>query len=94
MRLPKNEMERYYEERIIEAEGQSTTATELYDDYCTWCKEQGSSPMSQIPFGKQMSQRNIKKAKIAGRIRYKGISLAHPRQEDKGSVKIGKTNVA
>ena len=41
-----------------------------------------------------MSQRNIKKAKIAGRIRYKGISLKSPRQAGKESVKIGKTNVA
>jgi len=75
VRLPKNEMDQYYEDRIMEAEGQSTTATELYDDYCTWCIEQGSNPMSQIPFGKQLSQRKIKKAKIAGRIRYKGIKL-------------------
>lgn len=94
VRLPKNEMERYYEDRIIEAEGQSTTATELYDDYCAWCKQQGSSPMSQIPFGKQMSQRNIKKAKIAGRIRYKGISLRAPLEMGKDTVKIGKTSVA
>ncbi len=73
--LPKNEMDRYYDERIERAEGQSTTATQLYDDYCEWCRNQGSSPMSQIPFGKQLSQMDVKKAKIAGRIRYKGIRL-------------------
>lgn len=73
--LPKNEMDRYVEDRIEHAEGQSTTATQLYDDYCEWCEEQDSMPMSQIPFGKQLSQLKIKKAKIAGRIRYKGIKL-------------------
>ena len=95
VKLPKNEMERYYEERIIEAEGQSTTATQLYDDYCAWCEQQGSNPMSQIPFGKQMSQRNIKKAKIAGRIRYKGICLKEaPEQPKPEKAKIGKVKVA
>jgi len=84
VRLPKNEMDRYYEDRIVEAEGQSTTATELYDDYCAWCIEQSSNPMSQIPFGKKLSQRKIKKAKIAGRIRYKGIKLKHGAFDAKG----------
>ena len=73
--LPKNEMDRYYEERIEIAEGESTTATQLYDDYCEWCDDQGSNPMSQIPFGKHLSKMEIQKAKIAGRIRYKGIQL-------------------
>lgn len=73
--LPKNEMDRYYDERIERVEGESTSATQLYDDYCEWCKNQGSNPMSHIPFGKQMSQMDINKAKIAGRIRYKGIRL-------------------
>lgn len=73
--LPKNEMDRFYDERIERVEGESTTATQLYDDYCEWCENQGSNPMSQIPFGKQLSQMDINKAKIAGRIRYKGIRL-------------------
>lgn len=92
VKLPKNEMDRYYEDRIIEDEGQSTTATELYDDYCAWCEDQGSNPMSQIPFGKQMSQRNIQKAKIAGRIRYKGIRLRV--EKDQKGIRIGATRVA
>ncbi|GJM01720.1 MAG: hypothetical protein DHS20C08_02210 [Rhodomicrobium sp.] len=79
--LPKNEMDRFYDERIERVEGESTTATQLYDDYCEWCKNQGSNPMSQIPFGKQLSQMDINKAKIAGRIRYKGIRL-RPRNSD------------
>lgn len=90
--LPKNEMDRYYEERIEKAEGQSTTATQLYDDYCIWCEEQNSSPMSQIPFGKQLSKMEIKKAKIAGRIRYKGIKLKYKSKEGRG--KIGAVRVA
>ncbi len=95
VKLPKNEMDRYYEARIIEDEGQSTTATELYDDYCAWCAEQNSSPMSQIPFGKQMSQRNIKKAKIAGRIRYKGICIRPNTESGKeNETRIGGTRVA
>lgn len=84
--LPKNEMDRYYDERIERAEGQSTTATQLYDDYCEWCRNQGSSPMSQIPFGKQLSQMDMKKAKIAGRIRYKGIRLRAT--GDKANVRV------
>lgn len=95
VRLPKNELERYYEERIREAEGQSTTATALYDDYCAWCEQQNSSPMSQIPFGKQLSQRKIKKAKIAGRIRYKGICLREKgEQTNQAKTKIGDVKVA
>ena len=82
VRLPKNEMDRYYEERIERADGQTTPASNLYDDYCEWCEEQGSSPMSQIPFGKQLSKMDIKKAKIAGRIRYKGIKLKYKKAKD------------
>ncbi len=93
VKLPKNEMDRYYEERIEKAEGQSTTATELYDDYCEWCEEQSSSPMSQIPFGKQLSKREIKKAKIAGRIRYKGIKLKYKKAKG-GNKKVGAVRVA
>lgn len=91
--LPKNEMDRYYEERIEKAEGQSTTATQLYDDYCEWCEEQNSSPMSQIPFGKQLSKMEIKKAKIAGRIRYKGIKLKYKKAKE-GRNKVGAVRVA
>jgi len=91
--LPKNEMDRYYEERIEKAEGQSTTATQLYDDYCEWCEEQSSSPMSQIPFGKQLSKMEIKKAKIAGRIRYKGIKLKYKKAKE-GRNKVGAVRVA
>lgn len=95
VRLPKNEMDRFYDARIMEAEGQSVTATELYDDYCAWSEAQGSNPMSQIPFGKQLSQRKIQKAKIAGRIRYKGIKLQEKisKLSDKAT-KIGVVRVA
>ena len=86
-------MDRYYEERIEKAEGQSTTATQLYDDYCEWCEEQSSSPMSQIPFGKQLSKMEIKKAKIAGRIRYKGIKLKYKKAKE-GRNKVGAVRVA
>ena len=92
VKLPKNEMDRYYEERIERADGQTTPASNLYDDYCEWCEEQGSSPMSQIPFGKQLSKMDIKKAKIAGRIRYKGIKLKYKKAKEahkkEGAVRV------
>ena len=85
-------MDRYYEERIERADGQTTPASNLYDDYCEWCEEQGSSPMSQIPFGKQLSKMDIKKAKIAGRIRYKGIKLKYKKAKEahkkEGAVRV------
>lgn len=73
--LPKNELELFFDDRIEYAEGSSTTATDLYEDYCDWCEREGSNPMALTPFGRQFSKFSIKKAKIAGRIRYIGIRL-------------------
>ena len=73
--LPKSDLERYYAARVEKAEGNSVTATALYENYCNWCEVNDREPMALPVFGRQFSELGIQKAKIGGRIRYIGISL-------------------
>jgi len=81
---PQTDVERFYNERIENAEGTSLTATALYEDYCTWCEENKKEPMALPTFGRQFGELGVQKAKIAGRIRYIGIKLnsGHADEED------------
>jgi hypothetical protein len=82
---PETDVERFHKERIDTAEGNSLTATELYEDYCAWCEEQQKEPLALPTFGREFGDLGVQKAKIAGRVRYIGIGLksglAH--EEDK-----------
>lgn len=72
---PDDDIERYFKDRIETAEGVSLTATELYEDYCEWCASKDKEPLAMPTFGREVSEMNLTKAKIAGRIRYIGIAL-------------------
>ncbi len=73
---PETDVERFRKESVDTAEGSSLTATELYEDYCAWCEDQTKEPLALPTFGREFGELNgIKKAKIAGRVRYIGIKL-------------------
>lgn len=78
---PENDVERFHKERIESEEGSSLTATTLYEDYCAWCEEQEKEPLALPTFGREFGElKTVKKAKIAGRVRYIGLKL----KDDKG----------
>jgi hypothetical protein len=72
---PETDVERFYKERIESTEGSSLTATTLYEDYCAWCEEQQKEPLALPTFGREFGDLGVQKAKVAGRVRYIGISL-------------------
>jgi hypothetical protein len=82
---PENDVERFRKERIETTEGSSLTATALYEDYCAWCEDHQKEPLALPTFGREFGELGIQKAKIAGRVRYIGVSLKTPEpiEEDK-----------
>jgi len=72
---PETDVERFYKERIDTTDGSSLTATTLYEDYCAWCEEQDKEPLALPTFGREFGELGVQKAKIAGRVRYIGVSL-------------------
>ena len=82
---PVSDVERFNKERIEAAEGSTVTATELYEDYCTWCEQLNKEPLALPTFGREFSELGIVKQRIGGRIRYLGIrvSKANEGEEDK-----------
>lgn len=82
---PENDVERFRKERIETTEGSSLTATALYEDYCAWCEDHQKEPLALPTFGREFGELGIQKAKIAGRVRYIGVSLRAPEpvEEDK-----------
>ncbi|MGF1650603.1 MAG: hypothetical protein ACFCUN_09135 [Hyphomicrobiaceae bacterium] len=82
--VPESDVERFQKERIEAQDGSSLTATELYEDYCAWCDDQSKEPLALPTFGREFAELGIQKAKIAGRVRYIGISL---RSSDAAGVK-------
>jgi hypothetical protein len=75
LQAPETDVERFYKERIDANEGNSLTATTLYEDYCAWCEEQQKEPLALPTFGREFGELGVQKAKIAGRVRYIGIGL-------------------
>jgi hypothetical protein len=75
LQAPETDVERFYKERIDATEGNSLTATTLYEDYCAWCEEQQKEPLALPTFGREFGELGVQKAKIAGRVRYIGIGL-------------------
>ncbi|MGE3708492.1 MAG: hypothetical protein AB7G35_02380 [Hyphomicrobiaceae bacterium] len=72
---PENDVQLFYKERIETQDGSSLTATALYEDYCEWCEEHKKEPLALPTFGREFGDLGVQKSKIAGRIRYIGISL-------------------
>lgn len=76
MVAPESDVERFHKEKVETAEGATITATELYDSYCQWCEEQDKEPLALPTFSREFGElKGIKKAKIAGRVRYIGIAV-------------------
>jgi hypothetical protein len=73
---PESDVERFHKEKVEAEEGATITATELYDNYCSWCEEQDKEPLALPTFSREFGElKGIKKAKIAGRVRYIGIAV-------------------
>lgn len=79
--VPETDLERFYKERLEAAEGETVTATALYEDYCSWCEELNKEAMALPTFGRQFGElkgykdSKVTRAKVGGRIRYIGIKL-------------------
>jgi hypothetical protein len=82
---PESDVERFYKERIESQDGSTIGATEMFEDYCTWCEKLGKEPLAHPNFGREFQELGVQKAKVAGRVRYIGIALksASGLEEDK-----------
>jgi hypothetical protein len=72
---PESNTERFYRENIEVQDGSSVTATQLYEDYCSWCETKNKEPSALPSFAREFAELGVKKEKIAGRVRYIGIAL-------------------
>jgi len=72
---PENNTERFYKENVEVHDGSSVTATELYEDYCSWCDSKNKEPAALPSFAREFAELGVKKEKVAGRVRYIGIAL-------------------
>lgn len=76
MVAPESDVERFHKEKVETEDGATITAVELYDNYCQWCEEQDKEPLALPTFSRDFGElKGIKKAKIAGRVRYIGIAV-------------------
>lgn len=73
--VPENNTERFYKENVEVRDGSSVTATELYEDYCSWCDSKNKEPAALPSFAREFAELGVKKEKVAGRVRYIGIAL-------------------
>lgn len=72
---PETNTERFYRENVEVRDGSSVTATQLYEDYCSWCDAKSKEPSALPSFAREFAELGIKKEKVAGRVRYIGIAL-------------------
>lgn len=72
---PESDVQRFYKESIEVQDGSSVTATQLYEDYCSWCETKSKEPLALPSFGREFADLGVKKERIAGRVRYIGIAL-------------------
>ncbi len=88
---PETDVERFYKERIESRDGSTVGATEMFEDYCTWCEKLGKEPLAHPNFGREFQELGVQKAKVAGRVRYIGIALRTAREleEDKKLPALG-----
>jgi hypothetical protein len=79
LQAPEANVTRYYKEAVVASEGSNLAASELYEDYCNWCNENGKEPEALTTFGRELSELGVHKIKFNGKMRYIGIKL--PRRE-------------
>jgi hypothetical protein len=72
---PESDVQRFYKERIESQDGSTIGATEMFEDYCTWCEKLGKEPLAHPSFGKEFQELGVQKAKVANRVRYIGVAL-------------------
>ena len=72
---PETDVERFYKESIEVQDGSSVTATQLYEDYCSWCETKSKEPLALPSFGREFAELGVRKERVAGRVRYIGIAL-------------------
>jgi hypothetical protein len=84
---PETDVQRFYKESIEVQDGSSVTATQLYEDYCSWCETKSKEPLALPSFGREFADLGVKKERIAGRVRYIGIAL----KSDTGTEEAMKT---
>lgn len=72
---PETNTERFYKENVEVQDGSSVTATQLYEDYCSWCEAKSKEPSALPSFAREFADLGVKKEKVAGRVRYIGIAL-------------------
>lgn len=84
---PETDVERFYKESIAVQDGSSVTATQLYEDYCSWCETKSKEPLALPSFGREFAELGIRKERVAGRVRYIGIAL----KSDTGTEEAMKT---
>jgi hypothetical protein len=72
---PETNTERFYKENVEVQDGSSVTATQLYEDYCSWCEAKNKEPSALPSFAREFAELGVKKEKVAGRVRYIGIAL-------------------
>ena len=73
--VPETDVQRFYRENIEVQDGSSVTATQLYEDYCSWCDTKNKEPSALPSFAREFADLGVKKEKVAGRVRYIGIAL-------------------
>jgi hypothetical protein len=78
---PETNTERFYRENIEVQDGSSVTATQLYEDYCSWCEAKNKEPSALPSFAREFAELGVKKEKVAGRVRYIGIALKSDLEE-------------
>jgi hypothetical protein len=73
---PENDVERYYKECVVSADGEFVTQQEMFEDYCSWCESKKKEPLAQVSFVRGFAELGIKKDKINGKTRWVGVTLA------------------
>lgn len=83
--VPDSDVQRFYRERVVDVEGASVTAQDLYEDYCEWCEQQEKVPFAAPRVSREIKELGVRKERIGGRVRYIGIALrsALEHEEDK-----------
>lgn len=72
----------WFTQRLSFVDGASETATSLYEDFQKWAITHGVKDMTFTEFGTWLNHQGLSKSKIAGRIRFIGVSL-RPDDDDK-----------
>jgi hypothetical protein len=74
--MPENDVELFYKQGVLLAEGGSIVSQDLYDGYKLWAKGKEKRPLNHSRFSEDFEKLGYKTVQIGGRQRYVGITLA------------------